>query len=69
MTVCLGAKTWPCYNQNCVITSRVIKGLKCISYFHFHIYLQSLFKVIILRLWLLIWYIDIFIFDFKRSVT
>ena len=25
----MGAKTWPCYNQNRVITSCVIKGLKC----------------------------------------
>ena len=28
----LGAKTWPCYNQNRVITSSVIKGLKCIMF-------------------------------------
>ena len=25
----LGAKTWPCFNQNRVITRSVIKGLKC----------------------------------------
>ena len=25
----LGAKTWPCYNQNSVLTSSVIKGLEC----------------------------------------
>ena len=28
----MGAKTWPCYNQNRVITSSVIKGLKCTSH-------------------------------------
>ena len=25
----MGAKTWPCYNHNRVITSSIIKGLKC----------------------------------------
>ena len=25
----LGAKTWPCYNENRIITNSVIKGLKC----------------------------------------
>ena len=25
----MGAKTWPCYNQNRVIMNSVIKGLKC----------------------------------------
>ena len=29
----MGAKTWPCYNQNRVITSSVIKGLKCTCLF------------------------------------
>ena len=28
----MGAKTWQCYNQNRVITSSVIKGLKCTFY-------------------------------------
>ena len=27
----MGTKTWPCYNQNHVIMSSVIKGLKCIE--------------------------------------
>ena len=25
----MGAKTWPCYNENHVITSSVVKRLKC----------------------------------------
>ena len=29
----MGAKTWPCYNQNRVITSSVTKGLKCTCVF------------------------------------
>ena len=27
----MGAKTWPCYNQNRVIMSSVIKGVKCLG--------------------------------------